>query len=165
MNTIKDLTGKEQKLCGCLGCEITNGNLIPLGGILYKDKYFTITQDFELPIDGFIVISTIRHIEKFTDLTSDERIDLIGLINKTLTILRENKVAEEFNVILEEKQGYHFHIWLMPRHKWMIEKFGKVLKNIKQIQDYALDNLRTKEDLEKIAKTCEVLKKELNKND
>ena len=98
-------------------------------------------------------------------MTLVERIDLISLINKTLIILRENKVAEEFNVILEEKQGYHFHIWLMPRHKWMIEKFGKVLKNIKQIQDYALDNLRTKENLNRITKTCEILKGELHKND
>jgi len=163
MRIIKDLTGKEQTLNGCLGCEIANKNLIPFGGILYKDKYFTITQDFELPIDGFIVISTIKHIEKFTDLTNDERITLINLINKTLSILRENKVAEEFNIILEEKQGYHFHIWLMPRHKWMIEKFGKVLKNIKQIQDYSLDNLRTKENIDKIAQTCNILKIELNK--
>lgn len=162
---IKDLTGKECEVKGCLGCEIAGGKLLPFGGILYKDEYFTIAQDFELPIDGFIVISSNRHIEKFTDLTSDERIDLISLINKTLIILRENKVAEEFNVILEEKQGYHFHIWLMPRHKWMIEKFGKVLKNIKQIQDYALDNLKTKENLNRITKTCEILKGELHKND
>ena len=158
MNIIKDLTGKEQAFNGCLGCEIVNGNLVPFGGVLFADKYFTIMQDFELPIDGFIVISSVRHIEKFTDLTSEERIDLIGLINKTLTILRENKVAEEFNVILEEKQGYHFHIWLMPRHKWMIEKYGKVLKNIKQIQDYALDNLRTKENIDKISQTCDILR-------
>ena len=158
MNSIKHLTGKEQEFNGCLGCEIVNGNLVPFGGVLFADKYFTIMQDFELPIDGFIVISSVRHIEKFTDLTSEERIDLIGLINKTLTILRENKVAEEFNVILEEKQGYHFHIWLMPRHKWMIEKYGKVLKNIKQIQDYALDNLRTKENIDKISQTCDILR-------
>lgn len=158
MSTIKDLTGKEQPLNGCLGCEIANGNLIPFGGILYKNQYFTITQDYELPIDGFIVISSIRHIEKFTDLTNDERFDLVNLINKTLNILRTNQIADEFNVILEEKQGYHFHVWLMPRHKWMIEKFGKVLKNIKQIQDYALDNLRTKENINKISQTCDILK-------
>ena len=161
MSTIKDLTGQEQTLNGCLCCEIANEKLVPFGGILYKNQYFTIAQDFELPIDGFIIISSIRHIEKLTDLTNNERFDLINLINKTLNILRENQIAEEFNVILEEKQGYHFHIWLMPRHKWMIEKFGKVLKNIKQIQDYALDNLRTKENIAKISQTCDILKKML----
>lgn len=161
MNNIKDLTGKQHTLNGCLGCEIANGNLVPFGGILYKDNYFSIAQDFELPIDGFIIIFSNRHIEKFTDLNDSERLDLMNLINKTLNILRENQVAEEFNIILEEKQGYHFHIWLMPRHKWMVQKFGKVIKNIKPIQDYALENLRTKENIDKIAKTCEILRKQL----
>ena len=49
----------------------------------------------------------------------------------------------------------------MPRHKWMLEKFGKVLKNIKQIQGYALENMRTKENLNQIKETCEILKREL----
>ena len=163
MNTILDIEGKEHDLDGCLGCEIANGNLKPFGGVLYKDEYFNITQDSELPIDGFIIISSTRHIEKFTSLTDEERLSLMNLINKTLSILQKHNVAEEYNVILEEKKGYHFHVWLMPRHKWMIEKFGKVLKNIKPIQEYALENMRTKENIDKIANTCKILSTELNK--
>ena len=162
MAIIKDVAGVEQELNGCMGCEIAKGNLKPFGGMLYKDNQFTITQDVELPINGFIIISTVRHIEKFTELTDDERINLTNLINKTLNILRTNNVAEEFNIILEEKHNYHFHVWLMPRHKWMLEKFGKVLKNIKPIQEYALENMRTKENLEQIEQTCKILKRELN---
>jgi len=164
MSKILDITGKKQDLNGCMGCEIINANLKPFGGVLYKNDNFFITQDFELPIDGFIIISSIRHVEKFTDLNDNERINLMSLINKTLKILRENNVCEEFNIILEEKQGYHFHVWLMPRHKWMIEKFGKVLKKIKPIQDYALKNLRTEENINKISNTCNILKRELNRN-
>ena len=163
MGKIIDLTGKEQEFNGCMGCEIINENLLPYGGILYKDDSFLITQDVELPINGFIIISSVRHIEKFTELTETEQIKLTKLINKTLNLLRSNNVSEEFNIILEEKHNYHFHVWLMPRHKWMLEKFGKVLKNIKPIQDYALENLRTDENFAEIAKTCEILKQELNK--
>lgn len=163
MGKIIDLTGKEQELNGCMGCEVAKGNLVPFCGVLYQDSQFAITQDVELPINGFIIISSVRHIEKFTDLTDDERINLTNLINKTLNILRKNNVAEEFNIILEEKKNYHFHIWLMPRHKWMIEKFGKVLKNIKSIQDYATENMRTEENLKEIQRTCELLKTELSK--
>lgn len=163
MGKIIDLTGKEQELNGCMGCEVREGNLIPFCGVLYQDESFIITQDIELPINGFIIISSVRHIEKFTDLTENEQINLTKLINKTLNILRNNDVAKEFNIILEEKENYHFHIWLMPRHKWMLEKFGKVLKNIKPIQEYALDNLRTEENLKSIQRTCELLRKELEK--
>ena len=47
----------------------------------------------------------------------------------------------------------------------MIEKFGNVLKNIKAIQNYSFENLRTKENIDKIANTCELLKRELNNNE
>lgn len=163
MGIIEDLTGQQHELNVCLGCEIINGNLTPFGGVLYKDKEFAVTQDYELPINGFIIISTVRHIEKFTELNDSERVNLTNLINKTLNILRSNNVAEEFNIILEEKKGIHFHIWLMPRHKWMIEKFGKVMKNIKPIQDYALKNMKTEETFKQIENTCKILKRELNK--
>ena len=162
MGFIEDLTGQKYELNGCLGCEIESGNMTPFGGVLYKDEEFTITQDYELPINGFIIISTVRHIEKFTELNDSERLNLTNLINKTLNILRNNNIAEEFNIILEEKQGIHFHIWLMPRHKWMLEKFGKVMKNIKPIQDYALENMKTEENFKEIKNTCEILKRELN---
>lgn len=161
MGKITSLTGESFELDGCLGCEILNGKLTPFGGVLCQDEHFVVTQDFELPIDGFIIISSVRHIEKFTELKSQEREALVDLIDKVLNVLRSHKVAEEFNVILEEKKGYHFHVWLMPRHDWMIQKFGKVIKSIKEIQDYALEHLRTKENFEKIMQTCNILKEEL----
>lgn len=160
---IKDIIGIEYELSGCLGCEIVNQNLNPVGGILYKNEYFVVAQDFELPIDGFIVISSIRHVEQLAELSDKERMNLIDLINKTINILKSNNIAEEYNIILEEKCGYHFHVWLMPRHKWMQEKFGKVMKHIKEIQEYAIQNMQTKENVEKIIKTCEMVRKELNK--
>ena len=161
---MKDLTGKDCQINGCMGCEIVNGNLKPYGGIVFRNEYFTVAQDFELPINGFIIISSIRHVEKFTELTDEERESLFKLMNKTLGILENNKIAERYNIILEEKENCHFHVWLMPRHKWMDEKFGKITKNIKPIMDYSINNMRTQENFEQIAKTCELLKQELSKN-
>ena len=92
MGKIIDLTGKEQELNGCMGCEVACGNLVPFGGVLYQDEQFVITQDVELPINGFIIISTVRHIEKFTELTDDERMNLTNLINKTLKERSNNNI-------------------------------------------------------------------------
>ncbi len=162
VDSVVDLTGKSQPLNGCLGCEIISGNIKPFGGILYKSKNFCVTQDVELPIEGFIIISSIRHVEKLKQLTDEERIELISLANKITDILTDNDVCAEFNLILEEKPNVHFHMWIMPRHQWMIDKFGKVLKNIKPIQDYAINNMRTQDNIDKISQTCELLKRELN---
>ena len=160
---LKDLTGKEVEIKKCLGCEMASEEVETFGGILYRDKTFVISQDFELPIDGFIVIASIEHHEQLMEFTEEERTNLMFLINKTITLLKSYGISEEYNVILEEKQGYHFHVWIMPRHKWMVDKFGKVLKNIKNIQEYAIENMCTDENFEKISKTCKKLKLDLNK--
>ncbi len=155
---VKNLKGENFKVEKCLGCEIANKKLPVVGGLIYESKNFAIAQDFELPINGFLIIFSKRHVEEYTELTDDERLELASLINSTLTGLKKFKVAKEYNIILEEKQNYHFHVWLMPRHTWMIEKFGKVLKNIQSIFDYSLNNLRTTENFEQIEKTCEQIK-------
>lgn len=160
---IIDLANNKIEIKNCLGCEIVNNDIKIWGGVLYNSKHFIVTQDIELPIDGFIIITSKRHIEKFVDLYLEEQQELTNIIYTTLKILEDNKIAPEYNVILEEKAGYHFHIWLMPRHQWMIQKFGKVLKNIKAIQDYAIENMKTKENLEKIKETCTIVKDGLEK--
>ena len=156
-----NLVGKKVEVKECLGCEIVKGKLDAFGGILYNGEYFTLTQDFELPVNGFLIITSKRHIVKYIELTQMERLELQDIIFKALKILEENNIAEEYNVILEEK-AYHFHVWLMPRHKWMIDKFGKVLKNIKPIQEFAIKYMKTKENIELIKNTCELIKREMN---
>lgn len=156
-----NLVGEKVEVKECLGCEIVKGKLDAFGGILYNGEYFTLTQDFELPINGFLIITSKRHIAKYIELTQMERLELQDIIFKALKILEENNIAEEYNVILEEK-AYHFHVWLMPRHKWMIDKFGKVLKNIKPIQEFAIKYMKTKENIELIKNTCELIKREMN---
>lgn len=160
---VVDMTGKEVEVHDCLGCEISKGKLDVFGGLLFKGKSFSVAQDFELPINGFLIIFSNRHVEKLNELDFDEQIELTKLVSKTLKILQENHVAEEYNLILEEKKGYHFHVWLMPRHKWMIERFGKVLKNIKQIEDYAISSMKTEENFEEIKRTCDLVRTQLNK--
>ena len=159
---IKNILGEEVNIENCLGCEIVSGDIKPVGGILYKDDYFVVCQDFELPINGFIIISTVKHCERFCELTDDERIKMINLVNKIIKLLRSYDVCEEFNMIFEEKENIHFHVWIMPRHKWMKEKFGKIIKNIKEIQDYALENMRDEDNVECIIDTCNKLRKDLN---
>ena len=153
--------GKEQNIDGCLGCACASGEFDVFGGNLFETESFILAQDCELPINGFLVISSKRHITQITELSEKEQVDLMKIINKALKVLKAHDVAEEYNIVLEEKSSSHFHVWLMPRHKWMLEKFGKVMKNLKPIFDYSLENLRTKESLDEILKTCEIVKNEM----
>ena len=63
----------------------------------------------------------------------------------------------------EEKEGRHFHAWIVPRHKWMSEKFGNITKNLNSIFNYALNNLKTEENFIEISRVSNLVKTELNK--
>ena len=53
---------------------------------MYKDETFNVAHDFELPINGFIIISANKHIYFINDLTEIEQLKLIKLISKVLKL-------------------------------------------------------------------------------
>lgn len=149
---------QEVKYNGCPGCAFANHEFTLPCGMAYENERFTLAQDWELPIQGFFVLSPKRCIEKFSELTEQERIEAYELINKTITILRENNICDRFNVLFEEKANRHFHIWIMPRHQWMEEVAEDHIDHIGKIFAYAKENFRTDDNYEKINKISAIVK-------
>lgn len=160
---IVDVTGTKQEYSNCMGCSIISGELKPFGEILFEDENFYVCQDFEVPIVGFIIISTKSHLSSINEFSDEQKVNFIMLVDKVLKTLKTIGVAKEFILVQGERNDIHFHISLFPRKNWMKEKFGRVISNLKQIQDYAIENMKTAENLDEIAKTCKLLKEELNK--
>ena len=71
---------EEVKFTGCPGCAYANHEFVLPCGMAYEDELFTLSQDWELPIEGFLVISPKRCVEKFSDLTDEEMIDYYNKI-------------------------------------------------------------------------------------
>lgn len=146
---------------GCPGCAYANHEFKLPCGMAYEDELFTLSQDWELPIEGFMVLSPKRCIEFFSELTEEERIKSFNLVNKTINILKENNICDRFNVIFEEKEGRHFHIWIMPRHKWMSDMFEDITDNIGEIFNYAKSNFREQHIYNRIKEITNILKDKL----
>lgn len=155
---------KEINFEGCPGCAYANHEFSLPCGIAFENDKFVLSQDWELPIQGFFVVSPKKCVEKFNELTEIEQIEIFSIVNKTINILRTNKVCDRFNVLFEEKENRHFHIWIMPRHQWMKDLVGEISDNIGKIFDHALNNMKTKENLESISKISEIVRKEFNEN-
>lgn len=143
---------------GCPGCAYAKHEFELPCKMAYEDDKFTLSQDWELPIPGFMVVSPKRCIEKFSDLTEEEKAEIIKIVDKTILILRENNICDRFNVIFEEKENRHFHIWIMPREKWMLDIVDDITDNIGEVFKYAKENFRTEENYTKIEKITEVVK-------
>ena len=155
--------GEEIKFTGCPGCAYAKHEFKLPCGIAYQDDMLTVSQDWELPIDGFFVVCpTARHVERFTDLTTEERARMFELVDKVMAVLKDNKICDLFNIVIQEKPGVHLHVWIYPQYDWMKEKFKNTMGYVKDIFDYAKENLRTKANLEKIKQTSDIVRKVLN---
>ena len=116
------------------------------------------SQDWELPIKGFFIVSPKRHIEKLCELTETEINEMFQIINKTINILRKNGICERFDYILEEKNNMHLHVWILPRYDWMSKIGEDIIDNIGLIFDYAKKNFRNSETYIEIDRITEIVK-------
>ena len=135
---------------GCPGCAYANHEFEIPCGIAYENERFILSQDWEIPIEGFFIVSIKRHAERITELTEDERNELFNIAVKTIDILKSNNVCDEFDIILEDKNDNHLHLWILPIYDWMSNLAGKDMNNIGTVIEYAKDNFSNEEVYKKI---------------
>lgn len=168
MSVVKSFDGKMIDVANCIGCikAKCHGNININPGEIIRTKNFDISQDFELPINGFIVIGSLRHVESINDMTKEEKSELLTLIDVVIMSLKKLKICSQYNVVWEEKDGNHFHVWLMPRHNYLTEAIGgNIVKRVAELFEYAKNNLRTEENINQIYSSIEKLKIELKSNE
>ena len=153
---------KEIIFKGCPGCAYGRHEFNLECGMAYENDRFTLSQDWELPIQGFFIVSPKRHIEKLCELTKDERNEMFEIVDKTVKILRDNKICERFDYIFEEKENRHLHVWILPRYNWMNKIVNDIIDNIGIILEYAKTNFRNDENYEEIKRISDIVKNNFN---
>ena len=153
---------KEIIFKGCPGCAYGKHEFNLECGMAYENDRFTLSQDWELPIQGFFIVSPKMHIEKLCELTKDERNEMFEIVDKTVKILRDNKICERFDYIFEEKENRHLHVWILPRYNWMNKIVNDIIDNIGIILEYAKTNFRNDENYEEIKRISDIVKNNFN---
>ena len=151
----KDILGNEIK-SECVGCAIARGEVNLPGGIIYDGESIILAADPEIPIPGFLIITSKRHIQSFAELTADERTEIGNTIAIAESAIKDLKIAETVTLVQEERSK-HFHIWIFPNQKWMQEKFGYGLQYLRDINAFAKENA-SDSDIENVIKTVEEIK-------
>lgn len=144
---IVDLKGQEKKIT-CLGCAREKGE-VTLGNII-KTKHFDAHQDYEIPIPGFVIISSRRHIQSVDEFTDEEQRDFIEFLCRLRSAQRQVLGIDVVYIVQEEDTSHHFHVWMFPRYDWMAKKFGRKIPSVRPIMEYARENLKTKENIKKV---------------
>ena len=154
---------KEIVFNGCPGCAYGMHEFNLDCGMAYENDRFTLSQDWELPIKGFFIVSPKRHIEKLSELTAEERNEMFYIVDKTVKILRDNNICDRFDYIFEERKNRHLHVWILPRYNWMNEIADHIIDNIGTIFKYAKENFRNDENYRKIKEITDIVKINFNK--
>ena len=159
MVKIIDISGKEQEI-KCIACAIQKNEVeLPIERI-GETKNFVLEQDFEWPIEGFLIIASKRHIHSILDFNKDEEKEFFRILKRSRKIMKEVLDIEKVTIVQEEDSlTSHFHVWLFPWHDWM-KKHGTKLQNIKEIMKYAKENFSDKKHFDKIRKIGNKLKSE-----
>lgn len=153
---IKDFINNEWS-CKCIGCAIGTGEVVPPGGIIAETKNFVIHQDPEVPIKGFLIIASKKHIQSISQITPEESSELFDLLYRARLTMKNTGYINEVTVIQEERSG-HFHIWLLPSYDWMTDRFGNSLSSIREMMNHSKENLKTKDNIEEVLLVVNKLK-------
>ena len=155
--TITDIKGKTKKI-GCLACAIQKGEVESPGGGIASSKFFSAGQDYEIPIPGFVILRSKRHIQSVDEFTAAEQQDFIKFLCRLRQGMRKALKVSVVYFFQREDTPFHFHLWLFPRYPWMEKKFGLRVKSLKPIIEYARKYLKTKKNLKKVDQATQKLK-------
>lgn len=160
MVKIIDISGKEKDI-KYIACSIQNKEVdLPVDRI-FETESFVVEQDFEYPIEGFLIIASKRHIHSILEFNEKEEKEFFEILKKSRKIMKDVLGIDKVTLIQEEESlTSHFHVWLFPWHKWMFEH-GSKLQDIKLIMKFAKENYSNEECLNNLRKIAEKLKTEV----
>ena len=145
---IESYDGKSKET-GCLGCA-------PRESIIRANR-FVAYQDFEIPIPGFIIVSSIRHFMSIDEMADDELLEFPRVLKFVREGMRYALDVDEAYLFQNEDSAHHFHMWMFPRYDWM-ERFGRKIQSVRPIMEYARKELKTPQNIEEVKRSINVLK-------
>jgi diadenosine tetraphosphate (Ap4A) HIT family hydrolase len=118
----KDFLGNEWEI-DCMGCAVSHGAMLVPGGFIEKTQHFCVHQDPLIPLPGFLVIASLRHIQSMSEMESSEFDEFSRLVrNVQGAIQKETNV--QYLTLVQEESSIHFHLWFFPWTELVIETYG-----------------------------------------
>ena len=160
MTKTSDFLGNEWTI-DCMGCAISNGSMLVPGGMIQRTKNFCVHQDPLIPLPGFLVIASIRHIRSMSEMHESEYEEFSALVKTTHEAIKDATKIEHLTIIQEES-SIHFHLWFFPWTESVIEQYGQPsLAKIREIMfDYRKQAIGEAEWM-KLEKTIEKIKSQM----
>lgn len=117
-----DFLGNEWDI-DCMGCAISNRSLLVPGGFIQQTEHFVVHQDALIPLPGFLVIASLRHIRSISDMSDSEYQELTKLLRTAHRAIQEITTID-YLTLVQEESSIHFHLWFFPWTPDVIHRYG-----------------------------------------
>ena len=99
----------------CAGCIVADNTKFKEGRI-YQTKLWDLSQDFEIAYPGMVVLSPMRHVSAYMDLTEDELKELNTLMVHCKKAIQMTFDCDKIAYMFYEKPNGHIHFVIIPLH-------------------------------------------------
>jgi len=128
----RDFLGNEWDI-DCMGCAISNQAMSVPGGFIQKTSHFCVHQDPLIPLPGFLVIASLRHIQSISEMSEAEYDEFSTLVRNTHRAIKE-ATKIEYLTMVQEESSVHFHLWFFPWTRDVLKQYGQpTLTKIREI--------------------------------
>lgn len=100
----------------CAGCVVMDNTKFKDGRI-YQSELWDLSQDFEIAYPGMVVLSPMRHVSNYTDLTEEELKELNVLMTHCKKAIFQIFDCEKIAYMFYEKPNGHIHFVVIPLHE------------------------------------------------
>ena len=119
----KDFLGNEWEY-ECMGCAVSRGEMQVPGGIIKRTANFCVHQDPLIPLPGFLVIASLRHIHSISEMQEEEYVEFANLL-RTARLVIEQVVEVQNLSLVQEEYSSHFHLWFFPWTESVLAQYGQ----------------------------------------
>ncbi len=99
----------------CAGCVVMDDTKFQEGRI-YQSKLWDLSQDFEIAYPGMVVLSPMRHVSNYMDLSEDELKELNVLTVHCKKAIEKIFDCDKIAYMFYEKSNGHVHFVIIPLH-------------------------------------------------
>ena len=137
----------------CAGCIVADNTKFKEGRI-YQTTLWDLSQDFEIAYPGMGIISPLRHVSNYADLTSAEVQELNTLLAHCKKAILEIFNCEKIDYMFYEKPNGHLHFVVIQLHNLItIEDrysvLGELMRRARELKNDQATMDKVTESIEK----------------
>lgn len=143
----------------CAGCIVTDNTKFKDGRI-YQSKLWDLSQDFEIAYPGMVVLSPLRHVSNYMDLTTDELQELSTLLSHCKKAILKIFDCPKVAYMFYEKPDGHIHFVIIPLHN--LVKIKSKYAVLEELMEKATELKTDTTNMQKVTETIKQFRSYFN---